>query len=97
MEPGQGKDPHPARENVVRILGRTALPPTCGLSVGQVNYLIVEVVPRTLVRARGRDGGSGQRRTSESRLLVFVNDPGRSGSPVLSLGLDLWTLVEMGG
>lgn len=79
----------------MRILGRTSLPPTCGLALGQVNYLMVDYTPKTLGR-RGRRGEVGEPRAG-SKLSVFVNDPGRSGSAALSVQLDLWTVIEMGG
>lgn len=88
------------KEGRVRILGRTNLSPTCGLALGQVNYLMVDYTPnylrtKTLGR-RGRRGEAGEPRAG-SKLSVFINDPGRSGSAALSVQLDLWTVIEMGG
>lgn len=40
-----------------------------------------------------RRGGSG----SGAELMVFINDPSRSGSPVLAVTLDMWKLIELGG
>lgn len=94
-----------------RVLGQASLPQSCGLSLGEVNYLMVDYLvgqPRS-----GRDRGEGAGAAADSRegsrpgtgvetgtgaeLMVFVNDPGRSGSPVLSVKLDMWKLIELGG
>lgn len=91
----------------MRSLGQATLPRSCGLSLDQVNYLMVDYCvgqPRT---ERKEDGGGGGDDTAGSReggsrlgapeLMVFVNDPGRSGSPVLAVKLDMWKLIELGG
>lgn len=85
----------PSRGERVRILGRTSLPSTCQLHLNQVHYLMVNYTPRTLGR-RGRRGETRDSKT-ESTLSVFLNNPGGSGSPALSVKLDLWTRIEMGG
>eukprot|EP00752_Nemacystus_decipiens_P015142 g13489.t1 len=106
-----GADPRRSRQQEqveaghdhVRMLGQASLPRSCGLSLDQVNYLMVDYVvgqPRP-----GRDGGEdgradtkeGARLGTGAELMVFVNDPGRSGSAVLSLKLDMWRLIELGG
>lgn len=43
--------------------------------------------------AGSREGGA----RLGAELMVFVNDPGRSGSPVLAVKLDMWKLIELGG
>lgn len=101
-DPGQSRG-HP----VPRLLGRATLPRSCGLSLGQVNYLMVDYnagqpQPRSSPGPRSdEEGGSwtSRRRGSGSgaELMVFINDPSRSGSPVLSVELDMWKLIELGG
>lgn len=83
----------------MRTLGQVTLPRSCGLSLGQVNYLIVDYTPGDFQQSR-RSGGSEEtatREASTATLRVYVNDPGRSGSALLSVGVDLWALIEMGG
>lgn len=86
---------------MVRLLGRATLPSSCGLSLGQVNYLMVDYSlggrPRPR-RDEREEAGSRERGLGVgAELMVFVNDPGRSGSPVLSVKLDMWKLIELGG
>lgn len=101
----QRGEPPPSQENV-RVLGQALLPPSCDLSLGQVNYLMLDYTPPEARRGGGSggkghdegdklggNGGSGAR----AKLRVFVNDPGRSGLPLLSVDVDLWKLIEMGG
>lgn len=91
-----------SRGEGVRTLGQVSLPRSSGLSLGQVNYLMVDYSLGELPTER-RSGGGGERVgtredfRSGARLSVFVNDPGRSGSAPLSVKLDLWTHIEMGG
>ncbi|CAN0154421.1 unnamed protein product [Scytosiphon promiscuus] len=93
--------------NVPRLLGRATLSSLCDLSLGQVNYLMVDyTVGQPLQQASSglpsdKEGGS---RTSMrggsgsgAELMVFINDPSRSGSPILSVKLDMWKLIELGG
>lgn len=96
-------NPSEGRGLGLRTLGRAALPRSCGLHLGQVNYLMVdyalaEARPTRKPR-RASDEAAPSRKESRpsARLKVFVNDPGRSGSPSLSVALDLWALIEMGG
>lgn len=83
-----------------RVLGQGKISPSSRLSLGQVNYLMVEYTPgASLVqprRRRRREKGSGRSRSS-SALRVFVNDPGRLGSAVLSVDLDVSTILRSGG
>lgn len=107
------------------MLGQARLPRSCGLSLDQVNYLMVDYVVgvgvgqprpgtgnRDVYRDKGGGGGGGgavadAREGSRlgtgtgtgtgAELMVFVNDPGRSGSAVLSLKVDMWKLIELGG
>lgn len=90
----------------MRELGRASLPRSCGLALDQVNYLMVDYLvgqPRPGRDSRGEGGAADAREVSRlgagtgAELVVFVNDPGRSGSPVLSLKLDMWRLIELGG
>lgn len=102
VEAGRGRD-H------VRMLAHASLPRSCSLSLDQVNYLMVDYLVGQARPGRDRGEGSGAdtregaqlgTRTgtgTRAELAVFVNDPGRSGSPVLSLKLDLWRLIELGG
>ena len=68
-----------------------------------MNYLMVDYAvgeARPTRKTRGEsDGVAPSRKESRpsARLSVFVNDPGRSGSASLSVALDLWALIEMGG
>eukprot|EP00903_Cladosiphon_okamuranus_P017746 g16336.t1 len=101
VEAVRGHDQH------VRVLGRASLLRSCSLSLDQVNYLMVDYLVGQPRRGRDRGEGSGTDKRESGQLgtgtatmaelMVFVNDPGRSGSPVLSLKLDLWTLIELGG
>lgn len=98
LEEGGETGPTDRRDHAVRSLGQATLPRSCGLSLDQVNYLMVDYcVGRP--RAERSEGAAGSREGSRSgaELMVFVNDPGRSGSPVLSVELDIWKLVELGG
>ena len=96
-------DPSEGRGSGLRTLGRAALPRSCGLHLGQVNYLMVDYALGELRPARkptrGSDEAASPRKDSRpsARLRVFVNDPGRSGSASLSVPLDLWALIEMAG
>ncbi|CAB1118482.1 unnamed protein product [Ectocarpus sp. CCAP 1310/34] len=90
-----------SKGKAVHLLGRATLPNSCGLSLGQVNYLMVDysLGERPRPRRDERDeAGSRERGLGVgAELMVFVNDPGRSGSPVLSVKLDMWKLIELGG
>lgn len=106
-----GSDPKRSREQAeagheaqqVLVLGQASLPRSSGLSLDQVNYLMVDYLvgpPRPGSDKReggGADAREGSRLGTGAELMVFVNDPGRSGSPVLSLKLDMWRLIELGG
>ena len=103
QEQVDGQAEHDHHHDHVRILGQANLPRSCGLSLDQVNYLLVDYLvgqPRP-GGDRGEDGRAQAREGAQlgtgAELMVFVNDPGRSGSPVLSLKLDMWRLIELGG
>lgn len=91
----------------LRTLGRATLPRSCGLHLGQVNYLMVDYAlgqVRPTRKPRGENEQTAASRNESrpsarpsARLRVFINDPGRSGSAALSVALDLWALIEMGG
>lgn len=109
--PGPRRSTERGRERAaeVRVLAQASLPRSCGLSLDQVNYLMVDylVGQPPLSGREDRDRGEGGAGAADARegsrlgtgaeLMVFVNDPGRSGSPVLSLKLDMWRLIELGG
>ena len=96
-----------AEHGHVRVLGQASLPRSCRLSLDQVNYLMVDYLVRQPRPARDRvddggHGGAGGREGvrlggTEAELMVFVNDPARSGVPVLSIELDMGRLIELGG
>lgn len=96
-------NPGERRGSGLRTLGRVALPRSCGLHLGQVNYLMVdyaigEARPTRKPRRESDEAApSGEEPRPSARLSVFVNDPGRSGSASLSVAVDLWALIEMGG
>ena len=95
-------DPSAGRGSQLRTLGHATLPRSCGLSLGHVNYLAVdyalgEVRPTRKPRGDEEEAASGKEARPSARLRVFVNDPGRLGSAVLSVAVDLWALIEMGG
>ncbi|CAM9312401.1 unnamed protein product, partial [Hapterophycus canaliculatus] len=105
-----GIDPGQSRGHTVpRLLGHATLPRSCGLSLGQVNYLMVDytpgqsqpqIAPGPRSRSNDENGPRSSRRggsTSGAELVVFINDPSRSGSPVLSVKIDMWNLIELGG
>ncbi|CAM9832246.1 unnamed protein product [Ectocarpus sp. 12 AP-2014] len=98
---GDNLDRGQSRGQAVRLLGRATLPSSCGLSLGQVNYLMVDYSlggPPRPRRDEREEAGSRERGLGVgAELMVFVNDPGRSGSPVLSVKLDMWKLIELGG
>lgn len=86
----------------VRTLAQAILPDSCGLSLGQLNYLMVDYTPAELrlkrpTASKHEERGSQTGPRSGARLKVYVNDPGRSGLALLSADVDLWTLIEMGG
>lgn len=60
-----------------------------------MNYLAVLYTPKGLPRQR-RYQDDGQR-AAGSMMRVFVNDPGCSGPAALSIDLDLWMYIDMGG
>lgn len=82
-------------DNVEEVitLGSQAIPPSAGLGMSQVNYLMVEYSPAG-VSTRVRRNGEREER---SKLRAFVNDPGRSGPPALEVEADLVHLLEMAG
>lgn len=96
-------NPSEGRGLGLRTLGRASLPRSCGLHLGQVNYLMVdyalgEARPTRKPRKASDEAAPSRKESRPSaRLKVFVNDPGRSGSASLSVALDLWALIEMGG
>lgn len=98
LEEGGETNPKNRRDHAVRSLGQATLPRSCGLSLDQVNYLMVDYCVGQ-PRAQRDEAAAGSRQGSRlgAELMVYVNDPGRSGSPVLAVKLDMWKLIELGG